>query len=383
MANASLRAYDLEAVHDVLPRGLAELANPARAPFETTERVYWPYLLAAVLVSFVVYLVQSAREARGVRGFFVFLFPGDTYKHRSTFVDFAFFFTSKALAWVLVAPWLIALPETFRVTTTLLARAFPHRPIVSTSSIAVDIAFTVVAAIAADFGLFVGHWLMHRVPLLWEFHKVHHSAQVMTPLTVYRQHPVDDILAISMSALWGGIGQGVFAFAIGLEPHLVVVLGLNVVVFAFYVFGFNLRHSHVWVSYGPHISKVFISPAQHQIHHSDQTKHFDKNLGFIFAIWDRVAGTLYVPEGREEVKFGLGSDEDREFLSLWRLYARPFISVTQNGRSMLTIGTRAIVVALAVVSILVAVIVGGRLLPKPKPEATTQPPTETTSVTVR
>lgn len=346
---------------------MAELANPARAPFETTERVYWPYLLVAVALSLIVYVVQSAREQRGVKHFLVFLFPGKTYLHRSTFVDLAFFFSSKALAWVLVAPFLIALPETVRVTTAVLTHAFPHRPIVSTSSLAVDVAFTIIAAISADFGLFVGHWLMHRVPLLWEFHKVHHSAQVMTPLTVYRQHPIDDILAISMAALWGGIGQGVFAFAIGLEPHLIVVLGLNIVVFAFYAFGFNLRHSHVWVSYGPHINKIFISPAQHQIHHSNQPKHFDKNLGFIFAFWDRVAGTLYVPQQREEVSFGLGSDEDQEFMSLWKLYARPFISIGQSGRRVLAMGMPARIVALAVIGVVVAVLVGGHMLAKPDP----------------
>lgn len=352
------------------------MANPARAPFASSERVYWLYLLVAVVLSFAVYIFQAAREAdapRGVGGFFVFLFPKGTYGHRSAFVDFAYFVTSKAFGWFLVAPFLIELPETYRVTTALLTHAFPHRLVASTSSLGVDIAFTLVAAVAADFGLFVGHWLMHKVPLLWEFHKVHHSAQVMTPITVYRQHPIDDILNISMSAVCAGLAEGIFGFAIGLSPHLIVVLGLNMVVFAFYFFGFNLRHSHVWLSYGPTISKIFVSPAQHQIHHSDQPKHFDKNLGFIFSIWDRLAGTAYIPVVREDVTFGLGNEEDKEFLSLPALYARPFISIFRNRKSIFAIGAPARAVIFVVASIVVALLVSGHFLPAPDPSTQTAP----------
>ena len=42
--------------------------------------------------------------------------------------------------------------------------------------------------------IFVAHYLQHRVPVFWEFHKVHHSAQVLTPITLYRMHPIDDML---------------------------------------------------------------------------------------------------------------------------------------------------------------------------------------------
>ena len=48
--------------------------------------------------------------------------------------------------------------------------------------------------LAADFGFFFGHYLGHKVPLLWEFHKVHHSAEVLSPLTNYRFHPLDRVL---------------------------------------------------------------------------------------------------------------------------------------------------------------------------------------------
>ena len=50
---------------------------------------------------------------------------------------------------------------------------------------------TVMFFFAYELGYwFNHHWLSHKVPLLWEFHKVHHNAEVLTPLTNFRLHPV-------------------------------------------------------------------------------------------------------------------------------------------------------------------------------------------------
>jgi sterol desaturase/sphingolipid hydroxylase (fatty acid hydroxylase superfamily) len=67
-----------------------------------------------------------------------------------------------------------------------------------------------------------------------------------------------------------------------------------------------------------------VSPAQHQIHHSSQPRHFDKNIGFIFAFWDWAAGTLYVPRHKEDFALGLHGGEHRAFNSVWKLYLLPF-----------------------------------------------------------
>ncbi|MFZ1773759.1 MAG: sterol desaturase family protein, partial [Rhizobiaceae bacterium] len=87
--------------------------------------------------------------------------------------------------------------------------------------------------------------------------------------------------------------------------------GANLMVVFFNVIGNNLRHSHVWISYGPVIEHVFSSPAQHQIHHSRAQEHHNKNYGEIFSLWDWMFGTLYIPQGREEIAFGLGDADGR------------------------------------------------------------------------
>jgi len=98
---------------------------------------------------------------------------------------------------------------------------------------------------------------------------------------------------------------------------------MNLVLFLFYFAGYNLRHSHIPLYYPDRLSRILISPAQHQVHHSNAPRHFDRNMGFMFAIWDRMAGTLYVPRRDEVLEFGLARGEEREFDSLARLYFLP------------------------------------------------------------
>ena len=68
----------------------------------------------------------------------------------------------------------------------------------------------------------------------------------------------------------------------------------------------NLRHSHIWISFG-RLEKIFISPAQHQIHHS--VGHSNANLGSIFSVWDGLLGTRTYSGQKRELEFGLGPEK--------------------------------------------------------------------------
>ena len=104
--------------------------------------------------------------------------------------------------------------------------------------------------------------------------------------------------------------------------------GANVIFFASNLIGGVLRHSPAWVSYGPRLEKWLISPAMHQIHHSSDPKHWDKNMGGGLAIWDRLGGTLYVPNGREELNFGIG-EETKDYRSLYGIYIEPVLKAAR------------------------------------------------------
>ena len=88
----------------------------------------------------------------------------------------------------------------------------------------------------------------------------------------------------------------------------------------------------MWICYGPFWSRVFISPAQHQIHHSREPRHYDTNFGLIFAFWDRLYGTLYVPDRKEAIRFGIEPAEMAGYRTLKGLYVTPFINAARRFR---------------------------------------------------
>jgi sterol desaturase/sphingolipid hydroxylase (fatty acid hydroxylase superfamily) len=189
---------------------------------------------------------------------------------------------------------------------------------------------TIVEFAMVDLGYWFGHYLMHRVPALWEFHKVHHSAEVMTPLTELRQHPVEMVLMPNTISFAGGVAIGALTYLFG-EAHALSVLSNNVMLVTFFVTISHLRHSHAWLPFTGWLGRILHSPAHHQIHHSTDPKHFDKNLGFALSIWDWLFGTLWIPRPDEKVAFGLGA-ESEEFHTLSGSLVKPVFRAVQSVR---------------------------------------------------
>jgi len=100
-------------------------------------------------------------------------------------------------------------------------------------------------------------------------------------------------------------------------------VGMNAVILPYFLIG-SLTHSHVWISFGPALEHVFISPAQHQIHHSRAPRHLDRNLAQYFSLLDWIGGTLYIPREEETLDFGLSEGVDSELKTVWGLYWTPF-----------------------------------------------------------
>lgn len=189
--------------------------------------------------------------------------------------------------------------------------------------------YVIVLMLTFELSYYVAHLLQHRNRYLWEFHKVHHSAQVMTPFTSLRQHPVEILLHQILLVSFGGIVSAVFVYFFPSPTSFVVAATSNIIISVLMVFGNTLGHSHVWISYGK-LDNYLISPAMHQIHHSRNPRHYDKNLGFMLTCWDRLFGTAYIPKEREELVFGLGPKEDRHYTTLYGLLIRPFVEVTKK-----------------------------------------------------
>jgi sterol desaturase/sphingolipid hydroxylase (fatty acid hydroxylase superfamily) len=73
------------------------------------------------------------------------------------------------------------------------------------------------------------------------------------------------------------------------------------------------------------LSRWFISPAQHQVHHSIDKKHFHRNMGWALAVWDRLSGTLYIPETEEKIVYGLGDGSEGDYHGVVRMYFLPVV----------------------------------------------------------
>uniref|UniRef100_UPI0035CBF081 sterol desaturase family protein n=1 Tax=uncultured Methylobacterium sp. TaxID=157278 RepID=UPI0035CBF081 len=105
-------------------------------------------------------------------------------------------------------------------------------------------------------------------------------------------------------------------------PVEVTVFGVNVYIMRNILMMDFVRHTHFKISFGK-LNNLILCPHWHQLHHSTNPRHYDKNFGLLFSFWDRIFGTLCVPEPNESFKFGLVDRDVRDYQSLSGLYILP------------------------------------------------------------
>lgn len=154
--------------------------------------------------------------------------------------------------------------------------------------------YSVVLFLVEDVTRFTLHKAFHQVPWLWRFHQVHHSATLLTPLTFFRVHPVESILYQLRSIVSVGFVAGVMYWWAGPTVTPLEVWGVPAIGFALNTLFGNFRHSHLFIQFPPWLERWIVSPAQHQIHHSIEVEHKNRNFGTWLSIWDRYSGTLLV-----------------------------------------------------------------------------------------
>ena len=262
-------------------------------------------------------------EKKSLVDFFEFALPKEIILSPSAKADFLFWITKRFLMPFLLIPSSV-------VFVSAVAYATNHglggllgigEPLLGEPGPVVVILFTVSMLLAYDLAYYTYHYAQHKIPLLWELHKVHHSAEVMVGVTKDRVHPLDDL----MNRMWNGVIPGIcFGIwsLIALNPVELVIFGLNVYVIRNILMMDFLRHTHLKISYGP-LNHLFISPHWHQLHHSLDPRHYDKNLGLLFTFWDAMFGTACAPKPNEDFKFGLMDKDHSDYQSLFGLYILP------------------------------------------------------------
>ena len=283
-----------------------EFGQMAKAVLDPNSRLFIGYLVGALVIGLIVMTAQYGFA--GNKGAVKQLFSRKIWWHQSARLDYKLYVINRLVRALLWAPVVLTMVPIAIGLSDAIETVFGYRPPITENSMIVITTFTVVLFLLDDFTRFLLHWLMHKVPFLWHFHKVHHSAVVLTPMTVYRSHPVESFLYASRMAIAQGMAVGLCYYFFGTALSMFDILGANALVFVFNVLGSNLRHSHVKWRWG-RLEKWFISPVQHQIHHSTNPQHFDKNFGTALAVWDRLFGSLIISAPAMRLRFGLGRHE--------------------------------------------------------------------------
>lgn len=282
------------------------------------KRLFFGYLFLSLLIALV--YIRFSRLS------FSQVFNLDIWWHPSARLDYAYFILSSLIKIGLILPLVFSVREVAFWMLNSLDYLFGYQVKISLDRYFLMVIYTVSLFVVGDFTRYWLHRLLHSIPWLWEFHKVHHSAAVLTPVTFYRVHPVENILFGFRYALSAGVVTGSFVYFFGAGLQVMDVLGVNAFVFMAHVIGDNLRHSPVPLRYPGWMELMLISPAQHQIHHT--VSNSQKNFGGVLSVWDRMFGTMKPCLNSEKYQFGIQGGEN--FSSLFNLLFLPFKNIFER-----------------------------------------------------
>ena len=235
------------------------LQSAATVVWDTTTAnipggLHWRMLLLTVFIAIVIYLIRGGHGAKGAdgrerkSGLVEFLLPKDIYTHVSARVDVWLWVLERILRplWAVAifatfAPWI----EKFMISG--LVTSFGASPGLE-SNMAWMVLYSASILLCYDFFFYSIHYTMHKVPALWAIHKVHHSAEVLTPMTRTREHfiagPIWAVGAVFGYAIPGAVFAWLFDG--GITQATIFNIGLFTILFGF---NGNFRHYHIAFRY--------------------------------------------------------------------------------------------------------------------------------------
>jgi sterol desaturase/sphingolipid hydroxylase (fatty acid hydroxylase superfamily) len=137
----------------------------------------------------------------------------------------------------------------------------------------------ILSFLIIDLYMYFWHRSMHRLPLAWKFHQLHHTDRSMNVSTAYRFHPIE-IISSSIPKL-------LLIWSLGISSNFVSIYEL---VFTVVV---ALHHSNLAIPgvIDRLLSLVIVTPNLHRIHHSQVVSETNSNYGSVLSWWDRIFGT--------------------------------------------------------------------------------------------
>ena len=168
---------------------------------------------------------------------------------------------------------------------------------------------------------FFTHWLNHKIPLLWRFHRVHHLDTHLDVSSTVRFHPLEMPISVFIGLP--------LVIGFGLSPWVLILYELlDVAVTQF-------SHSNLKIpqKLDSLLRYVIVTPNLHTVHHSTVQQETDSNYSAVFPIWDIIFRTFKVKsEGKlKSMKLGLDVREPKSNHLGWLLIS-PFLSKQEYKR---------------------------------------------------
>ena len=177
----------------------------------------------------------------------------------------------------------------------------------------------ILAVLLLDLAIYLQHLLMHRVPLLWRLHRVHHADLDIDLTTGSRFHTLEILVSMLIKA----------AVIFILGPALLAVLIFEALLSGMALF----NHANVRLpgTIDRLLRLLLITPDVHRVHHSILRHETNSNYGFNLSIWDRAFGTYIAQpeEGHSAMTIGIPEFRDpRQVDRLRGMLALPFVGKT-------------------------------------------------------
>jgi sterol desaturase/sphingolipid hydroxylase (fatty acid hydroxylase superfamily) len=172
-----------------------------------------------------------------------------------------------------------------------------------------------VTLLVRGFISFGTHFLNHKLPLLWRFHRVHHLDTEIDVSSTVRVHPLEFLLSLFIGL------PAVLLF--GLSPWVLIFYELLDVL----VNLFSHSNIRLWPALNRYLRYVIVTPDLHKVHHSSYRPETDSNFSAVFPIWDILFGTFRTQTRGplETMTIGLDETRDPQASQFWWLLASPFL----------------------------------------------------------
>lgn len=308
---------------------IATAIYTAVLPEARKSSLHWAILLVTPLIALALFALRRGRGAKGADGverpcsLREYLLPAAIYTHRSARVDIGLYLIDRALVpvWLILFLGLLG-PFVERHVIAGMGLAFGPSPAL-TMNVAWQVTYGLATLLAVDLCFFLYHLMMHRTRIGWAIHKVHHSAEVLTPLTRYREHFLEAPIVDGFMTLGAMSVSGLFAWLFNGGITQITLMNVGLLSFI-YALNANFRHYHVCFRYPRWLEHWLQSPGMHHSHHSRLKQHWDSNLGLYTSVWDRLYGTLYVGDPFESTPWGLPEEDQARCSSLKDNLLAPF-----------------------------------------------------------